>query len=184
MLLPRYILRDVISVVTKSPPRGYAQRKRKRNEASADDSAKASSSFASIRASEPQVQQPQFVATMEPTEQPYTLGMRTADFDFALPVHSNELGRFPTWPTLGSTVTSTSSTVNEDAWSMPGVDPFMASEGPLGVDQPQPDIDPELEAIFANLFPDVGYGGTFSSFHHGGAGSFDVPWTSGSGFGA
>lgn len=178
MLSPRYILRDVISVVTKSPARDYAQRKRECNEASADDSAKASSSFSSIRASEPQVQQPQLVATLEPTEQPYPLGIRAADFDFALPVHSDELDRFPTWPALGSTSISTS-IVNEDAWPMLGVDPFVSSERPLGVNQPQPDIDPELEAIFVNLFPDVGYGGTLSSFHHG---SFDVPWTSGSGF--
>lgn len=80
-------------------------------------------------------------------------------FDFTLPLQSDELGRLPIWSDAG--IDSSTSTSGEAMWPFFASDPI-ASLGTLANtmfqdDGQQPHMDPDLEAIFADLIPDAAW---------------------------
>lgn len=167
-------------MITKSPPR--EKRKRKRMNTSVDDTVRPNSSFNSALMSEPHTQRSRHMASTDPVEQPSLpedsttpSSSRSNHADF-LPAH-HEPSQVPGWSNFDGMVASTSN-ITTDPWSVPGGNAFMGSRVAAGDDQapPDSDIDPELEAIFANLFPDLGYGGVFGSFPQSGVGAFDPSW--------
>lgn len=98
-------------------------------------------------------------------------------FDFSLPVYSDELGRLPIWPNGYADVTSGSYAGNVwPSFPQPSSSSSLAypSDTNLGspqdsatnvladIDQPQFQLDPELEAIFSELLPDGSYGSPFA----------------------
>lgn len=171
----RYILEDVISVVTKSQPRGDEHLKRKREQISVDEPPTPRPSHTGSSAGRPRSQQSPNIVDMESAEQYASPSSSTtqsphlrSDFASALPVYSDELRRIPVWPGLEE----------NNAWQMASDDTYMGSEDLFGADLTTPMFDPELEAIFANLIPDVTYSGAFTPFPQNGAsGTFDTPFT-------
>ena len=96
----------------------------------------------------------------------------TSDFDFALPVHSDELGRLPPasdfdFSAMSPTASWTPS-FGPFATENPGSHPqslgsAMQMPGAPQEHQPQPRIDPNLEAIFADLLPAATYEDAFAA---------------------
>lgn len=88
-------------------------------------------------------------------------------------MHSSELGGLPDW---SSTPDSGAAAHTPEGWA----DPYINSPEYFGSEnasaQAEVSVDPDLEAIFEGLFPDMGYNSMF--------GSFGVPWAgTGSGSG-
>lgn len=182
----RYILQDVISVVTKSYSHMDEQRKRKREEYPTDEDLDPDSVLLEL----PVLNVPQTplnvgvgsTATYTSNQSSPASSSLQSDFPFPLPVHADELGQLPVWPESHDVVFRSTSSMDNSAWPATNSGSIYAeSEGLLGVAwQPQSGFDPELEAIFANIFPDAGYGDfpLFPSSNTGTMG-FDAPSASG-----
>lgn len=120
-----------------------------------------------------------YASSVEPSSFPQSA------FDFALPVHSEELGRLPVWQHPDACMASepetygfTWSTSSNDTQSG-GQYPVFDSSTFLGADPSQPGFDPELEAIFAGVLPDASFSDPYASLTHVGAGYLNE-WPSGS----
>ncbi|GJE89787.1 fungal-specific transcription factor domain-containing protein [Phanerochaete sordida] len=80
------------------------------------------------------------------------------DFDFTLPMHSDELGRLP----VGGADFDFSSLPAQDPWQSLGGPSFHASQ-PFDPAAGAPGMDPTLEAIFSDLLPVSSYEDAFAA---------------------
>lgn len=90
------------------------------------------------------------------------------NFDFALPVYSEDLGRLPIWPDAtseappSSTASSSNGTRSQYATDgLPEEQPMFDPSVFLGIEGAQLGFDPELHAIFSAFLPDGSFEDAF-----------------------
>ena len=143
------------------------QRKRKREDTSHDTANKGEDT---AQDSQPSTQRPRHSPSIalpeDPPFQPANDAMQPpSDNEFVLPLHSDELGRLPIWQDLDGNDSAPLPGSFGNIWPMFGEEAFVDTSGLLDISHVSQGYDPELDAMFASFFPDIGYANTAAPSH-------------------
>ena len=173
-----------MSVVTKPLP-NEPQRRKREYAASVNDPAGLGPASRRVEPPCTRFQQPHDAVGFAPIELASCGGSAVQshpsanNYHFTLPTHRTEPTSLPVWPAAGHSNIVPTPCATGHAWPVPGdSSSFVAAGGIPGADQgPAVEgFDPELEAIFANLFPDIGHGNAPGLFPHGVVQRFNSQW--------